>query len=129
MASDIPTDLEDTPPPIEEFRQFITNEMIANPKLMFAALDGDRVVSFTRLEQSLADPTKALTGFSGTVRTHRRRNIVTAVKAANIRAAHHQGIRQIMTENLKTNPMLTVNTRLGFQPAFEMILFRKSSFV
>jgi hypothetical protein len=125
MAADIPSNLGTSPWSYEKFESFITDQRQVDPKLMIVALEGSRIVSFTRLQQSTVDPTCSRTGFSGTVRSHRRRGLVTAVKAKCIRTAHEIGIRQILTDNSETNPMLLVNQRLGFAPVFTLTLFHK----
>ena len=60
-------------------------------------------------------PGLARTGMSGTVRSHRRRGLVTALKVKTIQLLKEQGYRWLQTDNDVTNPMYQLNLDLGFK--------------
>lgn len=124
MVRDIPTESDVTPADFETFERMITDPVLVDRELMFGAFLEGAPVSFTRIECSLADPTRARTAFSGTVRQHRGKGLVTAVKAACLLAAKAKGVCSVLTDNLENNPMLGINKRMGFETAFHVAFFR-----
>ncbi|MCD4691179.1 GNAT family N-acetyltransferase, partial [bacterium] len=74
---------------------------------------------------ALADPTKLHTGLTGTVRSHRRRGIATALKVAAIDLAKKRGVATIETDNEENNPMYALNVELGFEPQPAWLDFTK----
>lgn len=86
------------------------------PEANFIALDGDQYVGLSALEKDLARPDHLDTGFTCVLRSHRRRNIATALKLKAIAFAKEYGAKTIDTGNEENNPMYQINLRLGFQP-------------
>ena len=80
------------------------------------ARDGDRLVGYTGLWLSEADPAKIYTGLTGVVRSHRRKGIATALKVHGFSRAKEHGAKFIETDNEEKNPMFELNMRLGFKP-------------
>ena len=86
------------------------------PEANFIALDGDEYVGLSALEKNLARPDHLDTGFTCVLRSHRRRNIATALKLRAIAFAQEYGAKTIDTGNEENNPMYQINLRLGFRP-------------
>ena len=80
------------------------------------ACDGDRLVGYSGLWLSEADPEKIYTGLTGVVRSHRRKGIATALKVHGFSRAKEHGAKFIETDNEENNPMFDLNMRLGFRP-------------
>ncbi len=93
--------------------------------LHWFAKDGDRLVGYTGLWLSEADPEKINTGLTGVVRSHRRKNIATALKVHGFSRARELGKKTIETDNEENNPMFGLNMRLGFKPAPAWTEFRR----
>ncbi len=87
-----------------------------DPRLGYVALDGDDWVGVTLLWHNPADRETLETEITGVRRTHRRRGIATALKAAVLADARDLGFARVRTENAATNPMYGINVRLGFEP-------------
>jgi GNAT superfamily N-acetyltransferase len=118
MAQDIPSRQEATRRSFEAHCEHFADKELTPREWMFAAMDGDRLVAFTRLEPWPGNPGLLLTTFTGTVRSHRRRGIVTALKAHSLNVAKEREIREVQTDNLENNPMREINLRLGFRDTF-----------
>jgi len=85
-----------------------------DPRWFFIAKEGERVVGLSVL---VFPPVQGnvWTGFTGVVRSHRRRGIARAVKAAILRRAVETGVERVRTDNDTTNaPMLHINEDLGY---------------
>lgn len=90
-----------------------------------AVFDG-KIVGLTQLNRSRSDLERVYTGMSGVVKEHRRKGIVTALKALSLGRAKVNLVAQtgvtpaVYTENEASNPMFIINERLGFvrQPSF-----------
>jgi Acetyltransferase (GNAT) family len=125
IAEDIPGPHQRSRPPLDEYRQRIRNETIFyQPETMMMALDGEKIVGYSRVTLSDAMPELALTGMSGALRTHRRQGIVTALKVLGIDKMKAKGIRWLQTDNDETNPMYQINLRLGFRLAWTWHLWK-----
>ncbi len=109
------------------FEQYVKRE-IENPNVLhdawFVARENGRYVGTTQLFTS-DDPTTYKTGFTGVVRTHRRRGLATLLKLHAIRYARENGIQTIRTGNEENNPMYTLNQKLGFKDLTANIAFEK----
>ena len=93
--------------------------------LHWFARDGDRLVGYTGLWLSEANPAKINTGLTGVVRSHRRKGIATALKVHGFSRAKELGAGLIETDNEENNPMFDLNMRLGFKPAPAWTEFRR----
>jgi len=126
MSADIPAAYEPTKPTYEEFVERLTSSDQHDETLMFAAMDGPRLVGYSRLYASKADPMLYRTGMSGSVRSHRRRGIVTVLKVISAEIAKQRGARRIRTENNDVNPMYNLNVRLGFRASHNVLILGQS---
>ena len=71
------------------------------------------------------DPTRLKTGFTGTIRSYRRRGIATLLKVHAIQYAQQIGAQLIRTGNEEHNPMYALNQRLGFKDLTTDLAFEK----
>lgn len=110
-SSEPPTQLS-----FEEYTQLFYLAPRFLPEANFIALDGDEYVGLSALEKNLAQPGHLDTGFTCVLRSHRRRNIATALKLKAIAFAKGYGAKTIDTGNEENNPMFQINLKLGFQP-------------
>lgn len=125
LAQDVPSPHPISPMPMDQFIAMVTNPRTHPPETMFVALDGGKMVGYSRVTPSLAREDLAFTGLSGVVRSHRRRGIVTALKVHGIEAMRELGIRWLQTDNDETNPMYQLNLQLGFKPVWKWLQFVK----
>lgn len=102
--------------PFDDFTAQIFGSPNFMPEGIFLALDGDAWVGLSGLDRDLARPDHLETGFTTVLRSHRRRQIATALKLKAIAFAKAYGARTIDTGNEENNPMFQINLRLGFQP-------------
>lgn len=123
IARDVPDPHEHEPITLEQYREMLDNPVIYHHHLMFAAMDGERIVGYTRATPLQSDPTLVNTGLSGTIRSHRRQGIVTALKVRAILALKELGCRTLQTENDASNPMYDLNLQLGFKWAYDWRLY------
>jgi hypothetical protein len=126
MVADIPTN---DPMTMESFEDFLKEiePWGYHPPLMFAAMDQGQLVGYMRLERMRGDPAHCFTSFGGVVRSHRRRGIITALKAISIPVARDQfGVTLISTDNVESNPMWNINQSLGFELWFEIVRYKLS---
>lgn len=120
MALDMPNPHTPIRPELENYRRRIREEKIFyQTDTMMLALDGEKVVGYSRVTLSPAAPDLAQTGMSGTARDYRRQGIVTALKVEGIDRMKRKGIRRLQTDNDETNPMYQLNLQLGFKPCFQ----------
>lgn len=82
----------------------------------FVAVDGDLVVGCTELVVPPGDPDALRVGYTGVLRSHRRRGIAMALKLRAVQYARSVGANSIQTDNAESNPMYQINLRLGFVP-------------
>ncbi|MFY9233475.1 MAG: GNAT family N-acetyltransferase [Fimbriimonadaceae bacterium] len=125
MAQDMPQTHPPTRMPYESFCEMLSNADRYPHDLMFVALDGERIVGYSRVVPAQAMPGLALTGISGVARTHRRRGIVMALKTLGIRALLDRGFKHLQTDNDETNPMYAINLVLGFRPVWSYLQFER----
>lgn len=124
MIADIPSA---DPMTLESYGDFLKEIEPWNyhPQLMFAAMDEGELVGYMRLERMRGDPTHCFTSFGGVTRSHRRRGIITALKALSIPVARDQfGVTVVSTDNVETNPMWKINQSLGFELWFEVVKYK-----
>jgi GNAT superfamily N-acetyltransferase len=125
IVLDIPAKQQPTVTTFEEYCRWLENEEFYDRSLMFVAVEGDRFVGYSSVRGSRAYPIMAETGLSGTVRTHRRRGIVTALKVYAIERLRDRGFKLIQTDNLDHNPMFAINQRLGFKTVWSWVHYQK----
>lgn len=126
LAQDMPNPHPPTRMPFEEYQKVVMEEAVFRRDLMFIALDGDRIVAYSRVTPSEAMPELALTGMSGTVRSHRRKGIIRALKIRAIRHLRDLGYLWLQTDNDETNPMFQLNLELGFETLFSWHYFERA---
>lgn len=128
IAQDIPAPHLRARPPLDEYRERVRSEkVIYQTDTMIFAMDGDRIVGYSRVTLSDAMPDLAQTGMSGTLRSYRRMGIVTALKVEGIARMKAKGIRWVQTDNDETNPMYQINLRLGFQPSWKWHMWKMAN--
>lgn len=109
-----------TPPPYTEWvKAFQPDNPDLLPDMILFAQDGDTLVGMTELWAGQATDQLLYTGFTGVMRSHRRRAIATALKVRALSLARQRltstGIPpRVRTGNEENNPMLQINLRLGF---------------
>lgn len=91
----------------------------------FVALDNGRYVGMSQLMLNELNPTMMVTGFTGVVRTHRRRGLATVLKSYATEYAQEAGIKLIRTGNEESNPIYTLNQKLGFKELTANLAFEK----
>jgi len=110
-----------TPPTFEEFLKHAVRSPRALPDGYFLAKFREMYVGETVLKKSDADPTFLYQELTGVLSDLRGLGIATALKIQGIEYARRYGYRQMQTFNSSKNePMLAINTKLGFvrQPAW-----------
>lgn len=122
MRQDMPSAEPIVDVPFEHYVKSIEYESLFRRDLMFATLDGDRIVAYTRVVPSASEDT-VLTGMTGVARSHRRMGLATALKVASIDLMASEGRRYLVTDNDERNPMFQLNLELGFQRVFEFWRF------
>lgn len=127
IGKDIPGPHAQVSRPFETFANAIENQSIWDRNLMFVALDGEEMVGYTRVSPAQAVPGLANTGLTGTLRSHRRRGIASALKATSISALKERGFRFLQTDNDETNSMYSLNLALGFKPVWHYVLYEKAA--
>ena len=104
-----------TRPPFEEYLQLVFDQSDFLPDASFAALDNGQYVGMATCNKSAGTPSLLTVGFTGVLRTHRRRGIAMALKLLTIDYAQRHHFEAIETRNEEHNPMLQINLTLGFQ--------------
>lgn len=117
IEADVPSIDPVTPPPFEQFQQWMAQPTIETAAYHIALDSRSGVwVGHTGLKRVPADPTRRLTGVTGVLRDYRRKGIATALKLHSMGLAQSQGVRWIYTKNEAHNPMYALNLHLGFRP-------------
>jgi GNAT superfamily N-acetyltransferase len=107
-----------TPLTLDQFDRVV----VASPALRWGASQvavlrgGGPCVGLSEVFSDPNDPSHYKTGITGTHMDYVRRGVATALKQAAIQCAAAEGARTLSTENASTNPMLAINTALGFKP-------------
>lgn len=109
----------------ERIREYERSHVARGRTVLSAgALTGDgRLVAFTDLQVSLAQPERASQGGTLVLREHRGHRLGARVKAAVLRdlAVQFPRVRRISTYNSERNtPMVAVNEALGFRPVGQL---------
>ncbi len=88
------------------------------------AIDGEQWVGLTGIASSAADKSLAQVCFTGVQRQWRKCGLARALKLRMLRVLKERGLRAVVTENNSDNPLLTLNTRLGFVPRGVWLMWR-----
>ncbi|MHA1125481.1 MAG: GNAT family N-acetyltransferase [Candidatus Heimdallarchaeota archaeon] len=121
---DVPSSTEIAKKPFESYKTKILPKLDLN--FFVIALDGKNPVGLSILWGDEDEPDKMYTSLTGTLRSHRRQKIATALKVTNIlKAKEKEGITFIETENDETNPMFQLNLALGFIDIPAKLVFHK----
>ena len=105
-------------------RDYLDRELGGPDVLRLVAVDGDRWVGLTILQQ--VTPELAWNAITGVVPSHRGRRLARALKVLAAEDARRRGVRWIATRNNARNaPMLAVNEALGYQREFGEWRMRK----
>lgn len=108
----------------ERFRQIYLDAPMAMVDSWVVAVENGRYVGNSMLEKS-SQPGTVSTGFTGVLRSYRRRGLATALKAQAIAYARTAGFQAIRTGNEENNPMLALNKKLGFAEITASLAFQK----
>jgi hypothetical protein len=125
MIEDMPNPNLRLPTPLDKYREMVSDRQKFNRNLMFPVLDDGRIVAYSRVEAADCMPALARTGMSGTVRSHRRRGLVTALKVRTIELLKEQGYEWLQTDNDVTNPMYQLNLQLGFKDVWSWLDYER----
>lgn len=126
LAADVPRPDTFTPQTLEQFQQGVLGYPGHLDNAYFLVKDGTRYVAESFLFKSAELPDVLYQALTATRREYRGRGIAFGVKLYTIAFARQGGAREIRTWNDTLNePMLRINTKLGFarQPAW--ITFEK----
>ncbi len=127
IDKDVPWHESPTPEPFEVFAK--KYELTLDQRIVESTINAvyeGRMIGLTQLYRDKNEPERVYTGMSGVVKEHRRKGVVTALKALSLGRAKanlplQTGVTPaVYTENEANNPMFTINERLGFvrQPSF-----------
>lgn len=114
-----------TPPRFDWFRTFEIGHPTALKDAFFLAKFKDFYVGECAMKRSEADPGVLHQQLTGVVHEYRGMGVATALKLRTVQYALRHGYREIRTSNSSRNqPMLAINTKLGFvrQPAWIQFL-------
>lgn len=126
MVQDIPSPHPPTRISYEHFLTILSDLTMYPRQTLFIALHEGRIVGYSRLTPLAAAPSVWETGLSGTVRSHRRRGIISVLKAMAIATARENSVERIFTDNNDQNPMYELNLRLGFQTLWTWVHWIKT---
>jgi GNAT superfamily N-acetyltransferase len=108
-----PGDAKITTPPYDDWIAGVWESPGTMLDLSLAAVDGERVIGFTR---SSGDHHKIWSKMTATMPEHRGQGLAKLVKCAALRRAAAAGVRGAFTANYDGNqPMLAVNDWLGYR--------------
>lgn len=116
IQGDMPQPEPYVPWPFDEWLKVELNRPTMIPESYFIAVDGDEYIGVNILFRQPGNPKRLNTDDTGVLRTYRRRGLATALKVHGLEYAKAHGVERVYTANASTNqPMLALNTKLGFQ--------------
>jgi GNAT superfamily N-acetyltransferase len=102
-------------PPYEKFYRRAGEAHANHLDTSFCAMHEGKIIGFTRLFPSEAEPGLWRTGLTGVLPSWRHRKVGTSIKVQSLVEAKKRGVFAIQTDNAEDNPMLHLNLRLGFE--------------
>lgn len=124
---DEPQPSPSTPISFEEYCKLVYDNPHFRAERVFVAVDGAQVVGMTELPINPIDPRNLQTGFTGILRSHRRRGIATALKAVALTYAKQLDVITVSTGNEENNPMYQLNLRMGFKPTVASLAYERDA--
>ncbi len=126
---DIPAPEPEEPWPFEQYAKYYEGDSF-QPNSWTFALDttlvgAEQYVGMCVVNLMESRPDAVFAGITGTVRSHRRRKIATALKVKSVQYVQQVGRRYIVTDNEENNPMYDLNIQLGFQPLPAWLYYEK----
>ncbi|MFK7802752.1 MAG: GNAT family N-acetyltransferase [Anaerolineae bacterium] len=115
IIRDIPAPFPIKQEPFEDFVKWFDHPNFL-PESDFYALEGDKWVGLSNVKKVDGISDYMSVGLTGTLPSHRRRGIATALKVKTIEFAKQYGAKFIRTDNEENNPMYYLNLQLGFEP-------------
>jgi GNAT superfamily N-acetyltransferase len=126
LSADQPGYDPDTAPQFLEFVQWLASPNRPS-EACFIARAGDAYVGMSMLMKRAAEPGTLTQNLTGSVRSHRRRGIATALKLCTIRYAREHGYERILTASDSLNaPALALNEKLGFRRQVGWVTLEKA---
>jgi hypothetical protein len=105
--------------------QFMSSEHY-HPEGWFIALDDEEYIGWCAVLPDLTHSNQMQNGITVIDRRCRRIGLATAMKVHALHYAQKLGKKSVITGNVSTNPMLKLNLKLGFEPQFDEIEFKKT---
>ncbi len=115
INQDIPQIGEPEREPFERFLQLYFDPKINKPEACFLAILDGRLIGMSNGQPMEGMPDQFDTWMTGTLRSHRRKGVATALKVRVIEWCKANGFRWIITGNEKNNPMYELNVALGYR--------------
>ena len=127
LTLDEPQPTPHTKQPLEQYVKTFIEDPNLLPAGWYVAVDDEngRYLGMTQLYRKADKPTEYGSGFTGVVRSQRRRGLATALKSYAIEYAQQQGIHTIRTGNEEKNPMYQLNVQLGFKDLTAELAYQK----
>lgn len=125
LREDEPTAEDQAPITADLFRNYYMSSDTFYPEGWFIAVDGEQYVGWCAVLPNPERPTHVSNGITVIARDYRRIGLATAMKVHVIEHAQAMGAEQIRTSNLATNPMLTINQKLGYVAQYDSLEYRK----
>lgn len=126
LVQDIPSTDPPKKPTLEKFSASELESPNMLPEAWFVALDGDQYVGTSRAFRNPAKTDQLDGSLTGTIRSHRRRGIATALKVHLIQFAQQYGAAVMITANEQDNPMVALNVMLGFEARPAWVTYEKA---
>ena len=123
-----PDQSPDEPFIAQDFETFVARRL-GNPLFRaenwLIALDGETWAGLTGIASTTATTGHAQVCFTGVRRPWRRRGLARALKVQVLRQLKERGFRAVVTENADSNPLVSLNARLGFVSGGCWLIWRR----